>query len=424
MSQSGTGQSGADLALPEADWSPASLRAQFPILHRQVNGHALHYLDNAATTFSPLRVQEAVAGFENHSRANVQRGMHQLGVEATDAFEAARGSAARYLNAASSEEIIFTSGTTFGVNLAAHCLGQLLRTGDEIVVSVAEHHSNFVPWQRLCERLGLQMKLIPVQASGSLDLDGLETLVTERCRLVAVSHVSNVTGSVTDLKTVSRVARRRGALLFVDGAQAAPHGPLDVQALDVDCYAFSSHKCYGPTGVGVLWVRDAVLQTLPPFLVGGGMIERVTCEGTRYLHGNRRFEAGTPPLVQAVGLGAALDWLMELPWPAIRRYELGLTTRLLQGLSAIGGLSLVGERQPQGRAPIFSFAIEGCHSHDVCQILDDYGVALRGGHHCAQPLMDSLGLTATSRASLAVFNTREDVEALLHALQRTVELLR
>ncbi|MCB1675947.1 MAG: cysteine desulfurase, partial [Halioglobus sp.] len=298
------------------------------------------------------------------------------------------------------------------------------RAGDEIVVSVAEHHSNFVPWQRLCERLGLQMKLIPVLASGSLDLEGLEALVTERCRLVAVSHVSNVTGSVTDLKTVSRVARQRGALLFVDGAQAVPHGPVDVQALDIDFYALSGHKCYGPTGVGVLWVRDAVLQTLPPFLVGGGMIERVTVEGTRYLRGNRSFEAGTPPLVQAIGLGAALEWLMGLPWPDIRQYEQALTARVLQGLAAIEGLSLVGEPVSQGRAPIFSFTIEGCHSHDVCQVLDDCGVALRGGHHCAQPLMDSLGLVATSRASLAVFNTREDVDALLQGLQQTVELLR
>ena len=410
--------------MSENGWSPDDLRSQFPILQREINGQSLHYLDNAATTFSPRCVLEAMAHFEHHSRANVQRGMHQLGIEATDAFEAARGSAAKYLNAVSSEEIIFTSGTTFAVNLVAHCLGQSLQAGDEIVVSVAEHHSNFVPWQRVCEQYGVQMKLIPVLANGSLDLSQLDQLITERCRVVAVSHISNVTGSITDLPAVTRAARRRGALIFVDGAQATPHGPVDVQALDVDFYAFSGHKCYGPTGIGVLWGRESILQTLPPFLTGGGMIERVTADGTRYLSGNRRFEAGTPPVAQAIGLGAALEWLMALPWSDIRRYEQQLATQLLQGLSGIGGLTLLGEPSAQGRAPIFSFDIDGCHSHDVCQVLDDYGVELRGGHHCAQPLMDALGLIATSRASLAVFNKKEAVEALLHGLQQTVELLR
>jgi len=405
-------------------WSPDALRSQFPILQREINGRPLHYLDNAATTFSPRCVQEAMAQFENYSRANVQRGMHQLGIEATDAFEAARGSAAKYLNASSCEEIIFTSGTTFAVNLVAHCFGQSLQAGDEIVVSVAEHHSNFVPWQRLCEQHGVQMKLIPVLASGSLDLSQLDQLITERCRVVAVSHISNVTGSITDLTAISRAARSCGALVFVDGAQATPHGPVDVQAMDVDFYAFSGHKCYGPTGIGVLWGRGSILQTMPPFLTGGGMIERVTVDGTRYLSGNRRFEAGTPPVAQAIGLGAALEWLMALPWNDIRCYEQQLATQLLQGLSGIGGLTLLGEPSAQGRAPIFSFDMEGCHSHDVCQVLDDYGVELRGGHHCAQPLMDALGLIATSRASLAVFNNGADIEALLNGLQQTVELLR
>jgi cysteine desulfurase/selenocysteine lyase len=365
-----------------------------------------------------------MAHFENYSRANVQRGMHQLGIEATDAFEAARDTAAKYLNACSSEEIIFTSGTTFAVNLVAHCLGQSLQSGDEIVVSVAEHHSNFVPWQRVCEQYGVQMKLIPVLANGSLDLSQLDQLITERCRVVAVSHISNVTGSITDLHAISRAARSCGALVFVDGAQATPHGPVDVQAMDVDFYAFSGHKCYGPTGIGVLWGRESILQSMPPFLTGGGMIERVTAEGTRYLSGNRRFEAGTPPVAQAIGLGAALEWLMVLPWSDIRPYEQQLAKKLLQGLSGIRGLTLLGESSAQGRAPIFSFDIDGCHSHDVCQVLDDYGVELRGGHHCAQPLMDALGLIATSRASLAVFNNAADIEALLNGLQQTVDLLR
>lgn len=405
-------------------WSPDELRRQFPILQREIEGQPLHYLDNAATTFSPHCVQEAVAHFENHSRANVQRGMHRRGIEATNAFESARGSAARYLNAASCAEIIFTSGTTFAVNLVAQCLGQSLRAGDEIVVSMAEHHSNFVPWQRLCEQVGAQLKLIPVQANGSLDLSQLEQLITERCRVVAVSHIANVTGSITNLPAIARSAHRNGALVFVDGAQAAPHGPVDVQALDVDFYAFSGHKCYGPTGVGVLWGRGEILEGLPPFLTGGGMIERVTAQGTRYLPGHRRFEAGTPPVAQAIGLGAALEWLVALPWRDIRSHEEQLMGQLLQGLSEIDGLTLVGERSAQGRVPIFSFDIQACHAHDVCHILDEYGVELRGGHHCAQPLMDALDLVATSRASMAVFNNEADIVALLSGLQRAVELLR
>ena len=410
--------------MSKSGWSPETLRSQFPILLRQINGQRLHYLDNAATTFSPRCVVEAAAHFENYSRSNVQRGMHQLGIEASDAFEAARDSATKYLNASSREEIIFTPGTTFAVNLVAHCLGPSLQTGDEIVISVAEHHSNFVPWQRVCEQYGVQMKLIPLLANGNLDLSQLDEVITERCRAVAVTHISNVTGSITDLPAITHAARRRGALVLVDGAQATPHGTVDVQALDVDFYAFSGHKCYGPTGIGVLWVRDSILQTLPPFLTGGGMIERVTVDGTRYLSGYRRFEAGTPPVAQAIGLGVALDWLMALPWSDIRRYEQQLAKQLLQGLSAVKGLTLLGESSAQGRAPIFSFDIEGCHSHDVCQVLDDYGVELRGGHHCAQPLMDALGLTATSRASLAVFNNEADIEALLNGLQQAVELLR
>jgi len=406
------------------NWSPEALRLQFPILEREVNGLPLHYLDNAATTFSPLCVQDAQSRFENQYRANVQRGMHQLGIEATDAFEAARESAAKYLNAPSPDEIIFTSGTTFAVNMVAHGLGDSLQPGDEIVVSVAEHHSNFVPWQRLCEQHGIQMKLIPVLATGSLDLSQLDDLISERCRVVAVSHISNVTGSITDLQSIVRRAHHCGALVFVDGAQAVPHGPIDLQSLDVDFYAFSSHKCYGPNGIGVLWGRRQLLDDLPPFLTGGGMIERVSAQGTRYASGNRRFEAGTPPVAQAIGLGAALEWLTALPWPEIHRHERQLAERLLRGLEDIRGLTVLGEITPGGRAPIFSFDIEGCHSHDLCHVLDEFGVALRGGHHCAQPLMDALDLVATTRASIAVFNTEDDITALLDGLHKAVELLR
>ncbi len=408
----------------DTHWTPDSLRRQFPILQREVNGQPLCYLDNAATTFSPQCVLEAMAGFENSCRSNVQRGVHQLGAEATEAYETARASSAAYLNAGSPEEIVFTPGATFAVNLAAHCLGQALDAGDEIVVTVAEHHSNFVPWQQLCDQRGLQLKLIPVAANGSLDLGQLDQLVTERCRVVAVSHVSNVTGSITDLQAITQVAHHHDALVFVDGAQAAPHGPVDVQALGVDFYALSGHKCYGPTGIGVLWGRKQLWDELPPFLTGGGMVERVTAQGTRYLPGNRRFEAGTPPIAQAVGLGAALEWLTVLPWPDIRAYEDRLMRLMLEGLLSVDGLTLIGEASTEQRVPIFSFDINGCHSHDICQVLDDYGVALRGGHHCAQPLMDALGLVSTTRASLGMFNSEQEVRTLVDGLHRAMEILR
>ncbi len=407
-----------------AGWTPETLRQQFPILQREVNGRPLSYLDNAATTFSPLCVTQAMAEFENYHRSNVQRGMHQLGAEATEAYEAARATSAAYLNATSPDEIVFTPGTTFATNLAAYCLGQTLETGDEIVVTVAEHHSNFVPWQRLCEQRGLQLKLIGVQADGGLDLGQLDDLITGRCRVVAVSHISNVTGGISDLPRIARAAHRQGALVFVDGAQAAPHGPVDLQALGADLYAFSGHKCFGPTGIGVLWAREGLWDELPPFLTGGGMVERVSARATRYLPGHRRFEAGTPPVAQAIGLGAALEWLMALPWAEIRLYEKQLMRQVLEGLSGIAGLTLIGTPSAEQRVPIFSFDIEGCHSHDICHVLDEFGVALRGGHHCAQPLMDALGLVSTTRASLALFNNEQEIGALIEGLHRAAEILR
>ncbi len=405
-------------------WTPCRLREQFPILEREINGNPLCYLDNAATTFSPRCVLDAVAAYESHSRANVQRGMHQLGSEASAAYELARGHAARYLNAQSADQIVFTSGTTLSMNLLAHSLGESLGEGDEIVVSVAEHHSNFVPWQRLCQTRRLRLKVIPVLANGRLDLERLDQLISNRCRIVAIAHVSNVSGNINDVRTIARAAHRQGAKIVVDGAQAAPHGPVDVPALEADFYAFSGHKCYGPSGIGVLWGRDDIWNELPPFLTGGGMVERVTLESTRYLGGNHRFEAGTPPVAQAIGLGCALQWLSDLPWGEIRVHEQRLLQRILRGFEGIDGLRLVGAADSDRRTALVSFDIDGCHPHDICQVLDDFGVALRGGHHCAQPLMDALGLVATTRASLAVFNNERDIEMFLHGLHRAVEILR
>lgn len=399
------------------------IRAQFPILERQVNGHPLCYLDNAATTFSPQPVLDSYLEFETQYRANVARGVHQLAQEATEAYEQARTRVARYLNASSESEVVFTSGTTASMNLLAFGLAERVSAGDEVLVSTLEHHSNFLPWQRLCETRGAKLKLIPVKENAELDFAQLDALVTQRTRIIALAQASNVTGAMHDLAPIRHAADRVGALVVVDGAQAVSHGPVDLQQLGADFYAFSGHKCFGPTGVGVLWGRAHLLADLPAWLVGGGMVERVTATHARYLDSSARLEAGTPPVAQAIGLGVALDWLMGLPWPEIRAHEARLAQLLHTGLQRIDGLRLFGPSTP-ARLPIFSFDIDGCHPHDLCQVADEFGVALRGGHHCAQPLMDALGVTATTRASAALFNSEAEIEQLLTALVRAIEVLR
>lgn len=400
------------------------IRRQFPILGREVNGYPLCYLDNAATTFSPTVVLDKVREFETGYRANVARGVHRLASEATDAYESARASVAKYINAKDVNEVVFTSGTTGSINQLAFGLEGSINPGDEILVSTLEHHSNFVPWQMLCQRTGATLRLIPVSSEGILDLSAIGELVGERCRIIAVTQVSNVTGDISELRTISAAAKRVGAKLVVDGAQAVPHGPVDVQALDIDFYAFSGHKCYGPTGVGVLWGKSEWLEQLPEFMVGGGMVERVTVSGTTFLTSNQRLEAGTPPIAQAIGLGAAVEWLEQLPWGEIREHEARLMNQLFRDLNTISGLRTIGSDLNQPRLPIISFDIEGCHPHDICHIADQYGVALRGGHHCAQPLMDAVGVMATTRASMAVFTSQEDIETLVVALHKVVEVLR
>ena len=400
-----------------------AIRVQFPILQRQVNGCPLHYLDNAATTFSPNPVLDSVRDFETGFRANVARGVHRLAAEATDAYEGARASVARYINAAVPEEVVFTSGTTASMNQLAYCLEPRLQPGDEILVSLAEHHSNFVPWQMLCKRSGATLRIIPLHTDATLDLDAAESLLSQKTRIVAVTHASNVTGEQVAVQRLAQLTRQAGAMLVVDGAQAVPHGPVDVQALGADFYAFSGHKCYAPTGIGVLWGRNQLLHELPEFMLGGGMVERVEVAGTRFLEANQRLEAGTPPIAQAIGLGAAVEWLMTLPWAQIKEHETQLLQQLAAGLADIRGFRLIGPALVRPRLPIVSFDIEGCHPHDICQMSDQHGVALRGGHHCAQPLMDAMGVMATTRASFAVFNTKEDVQALLSGLRQAVEFL-
>jgi cysteine desulfurase / selenocysteine lyase len=396
------------------------VRAQFPILSRRIGDVPLHYLDNAATAQVPQFVLDAVSRFETTSRANVLRGVHRLAEEATAAYAAARQAVARYLNVPATE-IVFTGGTTGAINLVARSYGELLAAGDEIVISELEHHSNIVPWQMLRDRRGIVLKALPVRDGGTLDLGALERVVTARCKLIAVTHASNVTGAITDLAPIRAAARAVGAKILLDGAQRAPHGPIDLPALGVDFYAFSGHKTFGPHGIGALWAPRALLEAMPPFMGGGEMIRTVTIERTDYAPPPHKFEAGTPPIAQAIGLGAAVEWLMGLDWTAISGHELRLTQRVLDGLPK--RVRVVGPTGLQGRLPVISFDVPGIHPHDVCQILDGAGVALRGGHHCAQPLMDRLGLAGTARASLALYNGEDDVDALLGGLDRAIHRL-
>jgi cysteine desulfurase/selenocysteine lyase len=392
----------------------ANLRAQFPLL---AAAPQLHYLDSAATAQIHRAALDAVVSHETTRRANVMRGTYRLAEAADLAYERARQSAARFLNAGSAGEIVFTPGATASLNLVAHAFGSTLKAGDRVLISVAEHHSNFVPWQMLRDRCGIELAPIPVGADGRLDLARLPELMGSRCRLVAVTQCSNVTGAWTDVAAIVAAARKVGAKVLLDGAQAVQHGPQDVRAMDIDFYAFSGHKCFGPGGVGVLWGRAEALARMPPFLGGGGMIAEVTPAASTWAAPPQRFEAGTPPIAQAIGLAAALEWMMTLDWAAIREREDALCQQLIEGLARIPGLRLLGP-QNGTRAPIVSFDIPGLHPHDICQVLDAQNLALRGGHHCAQPLLAALGAEVCTRASIALYNDEADIGALLAGLDR------
>lgn len=398
-----------------------ALRDEFPLF--AASQTAGHYLDSAATSQIHRSALAALVHHETTQRANVMRGTYRLAEAATEAYEQARAQAARFLNAAAPGEIVFTSGTTAALNLVAGAFGATLRAGDEVVVSLAEHHSNFVPWQMLRQRSGIVLKFLPLAADGRIDTGALATVVTPRCRLIAVTHCSNVTGALTDVAAVVAAARAVDARVLLDGAQRVQHGPVDVQALGVDFYAFSGHKCYGPGGIGVLWGRAPVLDAMPPFLGGGGMVGEVTPEITTFAAPPQRFEAGTPPIAEAVGLGAALDWMTTLPWAAIHAHERMLLDRLLQGLAGFPDLRLLGPRDTAARQAIVSFDLAGLHPHDVCQVLDDHGVALRGGHLCAQPLMRHFGVNGANRASIAPYTTAADIDALLTGLADVIRVL-
>jgi cysteine desulfurase/selenocysteine lyase len=405
-------------------FDPQRLRAEFPILATHPGGRPLHYLDNAATAQLPRAVLDAVARHETENRANVARGVHTLAERASMAYEDARATLAQYLNARSPDEVVFTQGTTAAINIAAQGLGARFQPGDEILLSELEHHSNIVPWQLLRERTGIVLRVLPVTDDGRIDLGALDRVLTKRCKLVALTHVSNVTGAVTDTATVVAAARGVGARVLLDGAQAVPHGPVDVQALGIDLYALSGHKMFAPNGIGALWARAEVLAEMPPVFGGGSMIRHVAFEHTSYADPPKRFEAGTPPIAQAVGLGAAARWIEALDREGVVAHELRLTGRILDGLAAIPRARVIGPLGLQGRRGVVSFALEGVHPHDLCQWVNDrFGVALRGGHHCAEPLMRRFGLDGTSRASLAPYNTDGDIDALLEGVADAVRRL-
>jgi cysteine desulfurase / selenocysteine lyase len=395
-----------------ASFDAVAVKRQFPGLADP----QLHYLDSAATAQMPEAVLDALRGFEVEARANVHEGLHRRARAATDAFQEARARVVRFLNARSDQEVVFTYGTTSSINLLAHCFGTLLRPGDEILLSILEHHSNLVPWQRLAKQAGIVLRFLPMTPAGRLDLDRLDAELTQRCRLVALTHCSNVTGAMTDVGQVTAAARAVGAKVLLDGAQRAPHGPIDLRRLDVDFYAFSGHKTYGPTGIGVLWGRRELLDAMPPFMTGGQMIMKVTPVDATFRPPPRRFEAGTPPIAAAVGLGAAVEWMQSLDWQAAQDHEQRLTRRLLDGLAGISRVRVLGPLDTKDRRGVVTFSVEGVSAGDVCRHLDGWGVALRGGHHCAQPLLRAFGVEGAARASLSPYTVDADITALLDGI--------
>ena len=406
---------------PQAGLDVAAIRSQFPILSREVNGKPLVYLDSAASAQKPEAVIEAVADVWRHSYANVHRGLHTLANEATEAFEASRGKLARFLGAASADQIVFTKGATEAINLVADSFGATLSEGDEIIVSQMEHHSNIVPWHFLRERKGVVLKWAPVTEDGALDMAAFDSLLSDRTKLVAITHMSNVLGTVSPVEAIVKKAHAVGAAVLVDGSQGAVHMPVDVQALGCDFYVVTGHKLYGPNGVGALYAAGDWLDRLRPYQGGGEMIAEVREDGVVYADVPHKFEAGTPVIAEVIGLGAALDWLSALDRIALMEHERQLMDRFEAGLADFEGLKILGRTQDKGA--ITSFSLEGAHPHDLAQLMDKYGVAVRAGHHCAHPLMQRYGLVGTLRASFAAYNTQDDVDAALDALRKAKSFL-
>jgi cysteine desulfurase / selenocysteine lyase len=399
-----------------------AIRAEFPILDIEVRGKPLVYLDNAATSQKPRFVLDAINRYYEQENANIHRGVHYLSERATADYEAVRAGVQRFINAAKSSEIIFVRGTTEGINLVAQSYGRKhVGAGDEVLITAMEHHSNIVPWQMLCEEKGAKLRVAPINDRGELLLDEFEKLIGPRTKIVAVTHVSNALGSVTPLKRMIEMAHAHKIPVLVDGAQAVPHMAVDVQALDCDFYTFSGHKIYGPTGIGVLYGRAALLEAMPPYQGGGDMISSVTFEKTTYNKLPYKFEAGTPDIAGVIGLGAAIEYMQDVGMDAIATHEHELLEYATERVSAIPGVRVIGTAKE--KAGVLSFVIEGIHPHDVGTILDQEGVAIRTGHHCSQPVMDRFEIPATARASFAMYNTRADIDALVKGIQRVREVL-
>nr|WP_038010858.1 cysteine desulfurase [Thauera sp. 63] len=395
--------------------------ADFPILARPVHGRRLAYLDNGATTQKPLAVIEAERRFYLESNANIHRGVHWLSQHATELYDGARATVQRFINAAHADEIVFTRGTTEAINLVAQSWGRAeLRAGDEILLTTMEHHSNIVPWQLLCEQTGAVLKVVPVSDAGELDLAAFDALLNHRTQLVAITHVSNALGSINPVAELTARAHAAGAVVLVDGAQAVAHQAVDVQAIGCDFYAFSGHKLYGPTGIGVLYGRSGILKAMPPWQGGGDMIRTVSFERSTWADAPQRFEAGTPNIAGAIGLAAAIDYVRAVGIEQIAAHEHALLDYATAAVGAIPGVRLVGTARH--KAGILSFLVDGIHPHDLGTILDAEGVAVRAGHHCAMPLMTRFGIPGTARASLAMYNTRADIDALVAAIDKAQDL--
>jgi len=408
-------------ALPADRFDVAAVRAQFPVLADDGPGRTLTYLDSAATAQKPQAVIDALEDFYTREYASVHRGVYALSVRSTQRFEAVREKVCRLLHTSDPREVVFTRGTTEAINLVATSWGgQNVSAGDEIVVTQLEHHSNIVPWQLLCERTGARLRVAPIGLDGCVEVDAFEALLGPRTKLVALAHVSNALGTRLPVAALCQLARSRGITSLVDGAQAVPHGSVDVLAIGCDFYAFSAHKVYGPTGTGVLWGRRDLLDAMPPYQGGGSMIRSVSFEGTTYADAPQRFEAGTPDVAGVIGMGAALDWLEEIDREAAAAFECELLRYASEALEAIPGLHIFGS-DPE-KVGVLSFSLDCAHPHDIATILDREGVAIRAGHHCAQPLMEFYGVPAMARASLALYSDRSDIDALVSALETTREI--
>ena len=393
------------------------IRADFPILTRQVNGKPLVYLDSAASAQKPNQVIEALVSAYQDTYSNVHRGLHFLSEASTDAYEAVRGKVAGFIGAASGDEIVLTAGATMSLNLIAQSwAAPRLQAGDEILISIAEHHANIVPWQMVAEKTGAVVRAFPMEDDGSFRMGALTDMITAKTRIIAIPHVSNVLGTVFPVADIAKHARSAGALLVVDGCQGVVHMPVDVQALGADFYVFSGHKLYGPNGVGVLWGRGDILADMPPFLGGGDMIDRVTVERSTYADPPQRFEAGTPAIAETIALGAAVDYVSQIGMEQIRAHEQDILAYAHQRLSAVEGLRLIGTAV--GKSGVVSFTMDSAHPHDISTIIDNDGVAIRAGHHCAQPLMDFLDLPSTARASVGVYTTKQEFDVLATALEK------